>query len=727
VGSLAPILRPRAIAVIGASREPGTIGYNVVAHLVRGSFAGPVYPVNPKATSVAAVPAFPTLDAIPGEVDLGVVVVPKQHVQAVAEQAIARGVRGLVVISAGFREVGGEGVELERRLTELVRAHGVRMVGPNCMGVLNADPDIRMNATFAPSLPRFGQVGFVSQSGAIGLSVLDYAREYGIGIAQFVSVGNKSDVSGNDLLLEWEDDPAIGTILMYVENFGNPQKFLEIAGRISRTKPIIAVKSGRSRAGAQAARSHTGALAASDAAVDALITQSGVLRAGSVEELFDLAMAFESRRAPSSRRTVVLTNAGGPGILAADAAEQVGLDLPELAAGTVTRLGPLFPAEASLRNPLDMIASATPEGYREALAALLADPGVDSAIAIYVPLPPVRAADVTGAIAAAAAPHPDKPVFAVLMGHEGLPQGRADLHRVGIPAYVFPESAARALEATCRWGEWRRRPPARPESPEVDRAAARALVDAALGQGRGRLGESEALDLLAAYGVPVARALLATTAEDAVRLADQEGYPVVAKVVAPAIVHKTEAEGVQVDLRSPGDVHRAWDVIMRGAARAAPGAQVQGVVVQRMVRNGRELIVGMTREARFGPLVAFGLGGVLVEVVHDVTFRMAPLTRQDARDMIRGIRGVRLLDGVRGAPPVDFEALEEVLLRVGQLAVDFPEIAELDVNPLLAFGDGVVAVDGRVALSPSPAPGTPPYSGSPEPVPRPTETRAPGS
>jgi acetyl coenzyme A synthetase (ADP forming)-like protein len=698
VGSLAPILKPRSIAVVGASRQPGTIGYNVVAHLVAGGFTGPVYPVNPKATSICSLPAFPSLRALPAPVDLAVVVVPKQHVQAVAEEAIGCGVRGLVVISAGFREVGGEGVDLERRLTDLVRAHGVRMVGPNCMGVLNADPAVRMNATFAPVMPQFGRVGFVSQSGAIGLSVLDYAQEYGLGIAQFVSVGNKPDVSGNDLLLEWEADPAVGTILMYVESFGNPQRFLELAGRITKTKPIIAVKSGRSQAGARAATSHTGALAASDAAVDALLTQSGVLRAASVEELFDFAMAFESPRAPRSRRTAILTNAGGPGILAADVAEQVGLELPELAPTTVSRLRPLFPPEASLRNPVDMIASASPDGYEQALSTLLDDPRVDAALAIYVPLPPVRSAEVTDAIARAAAPHPDKPVFAVLMGREGLPAGRAELHKVGIPAYVFPESAARALEATCRWGEWRARPAPEPEHLAVRRDAAGALVRSARAEGRGRLDESESLDLLAAYGVPVAPARLARDPNEAIRLAEEVGYPVVLKVVASAIVHKTEADGVQTDLRTPADVRRAWDAIQRGAARAAPGVVVHGAVVQRMVRHGRELILGFTREPRFGPLVLFGLGGVMVEVLRDVTFRMAPLTRLDARDMIRGIRGVKLLDGVRGAPPVDFAAVEDALLRVSQLAMDVPEIAELDVNPLLAFGDGVVAVDARVVL-----------------------------
>jgi len=693
------LLRPHSIAVVGASRQPGTIGHMIVANLVRGGFTGPVYPVNPKAASICSVPAFPSLTAVPGSIDLAVICVPKQFVYDVAVEAIERGVKGLVVISAGFREVGGEGVERERRLTELVRSRGVRMVGPNCMGVLNADPAVRMNATFAPALPTFGPVAFVSQSGAIGMSVLDYAREYGIGLSQFVSVGNKPDVSGNDLLLAWEDDPAVGVILMYVETFGNPGRFLEIASRVTRAKPIIVVKSGRSRVGARAASSHTGAIAASDAAVDALLAQAGVMRAGTVETMFELAMGFVAQAAPRSRRTAVVTNAGGPGILAADAAEPMGLELPDLAPATVARLRPLFPEEATIGNPLDMIASATPDGYRAALAALLDDPGVDSALAIYVPIPPNSPVDVAEAIATAATARPAKPVFAVVMGYEGLPQGRAELSAAGIPAYLFPETAARALSARVRHREWQERPPTVLEELPVDPAGARALLAAAREQGRDRLPEYAALDLLAAYGIPVERARFVTSREDAARAADEAGYPVVAKVVAPAISHKTEADGVQVDLRSADDVRLAWDRIQAGAARAAPGTAVDGVVVQRMVEGGRELIVGLTRNPDFGPLVMFGLGGILVEVLRDVSFRIAPFGRQDAREMIRAIRGVRLLDGVRGAGPVDFRALEDVLLRVSQLARDFPEIAELDVNPLLASETGVVAVDARVALS----------------------------
>jgi len=698
-GSLRSILAPESLAVVGASRTPGTIGHEIVASLVRCGYTGAVYPVNPRAKAICAIPAFADIEAIPAPVDQAIIVVPKELVQSVVEGCARKSIPGLVVISSGFKEVGGEGTERERRLTEFVRGRGMRMVGPNCMGVLNANPAISMNGTFAPSLPPYGKVGFVSQSGAMGLSVLDYASEFGIGISQFVSVGNKPDVSGNDLLLEWEHDPDVEVILMYVENFGNPGKFLQIASRITKRKPIIVVKSGRSRAGARAASSHTGALAASDAAVDALLAQAGVLRAGSIEELFDLAMGFAVQRAPTSRRTVVLTNAGGPGILAADACEARGLELPDLAPATVARLAPLFPVEASIRNPLDMIASATPQGYRAALGALLDDPGVDAALAIFVPPLGVTQGDVSLAIASVATEHPTKTVFGVLMGHRGLPQGKAALHEAGIPAYIFPESAARALAAMCQWREWCELPLSPVESLPVDAARARRLIDGAISAGKSRLAEDEALELLTAYGIPVARGELAASAEEAVRLADRMGYPVVLKIVAPAIIHKTEVGGVRVNVGDAGEVRRAFDQILLGARTAQPDAAISGVLVQSMVQSGRELIVGMTRDPVFGPLVMFGLGGILVEILRDVSFRIAPFGREEARRMMREIRGARLLDAVRGLPPADRGAIEDVLLRVALLVTDYPEIAELDVNPLMAMPSGAVAADARVMLA----------------------------
>lgn len=699
-GGLGSILRPRSIAVVGASRSSSTIGYQILANLVRHGFNGPVYPINPNADSIHSIKAHRKISDVGGLVDLAVIVVPRVLVPGVVEECGQAGIKGLVVISAGFKETGGEGAQRERELLEMVRGYGMRMVGPNCMGVINVDPEISMNATFAPVMPPFGSAGFVSQSGAMGLSVLDYAREYGIGIAQFVSVGNKADVSSNDLLLEWEKDPAIRTILMYVENFGNPRKFLEIASRVTRTKPIIALKSGRSTAGARAASSHTGALAASDTTVDALLAQAGVLRAASVEELFDITMAFAgTQRLPGSRRVAVVTNAGGPGILAADALDAHGLELVELMPATVLALTPLFPAEASIRNPLDMIASAKPAAYKAALKALLADEGVDAVVPIFVPPLGVTQEDVAEAIAEAVAESPDKTVIPVLMGREGLPQGRAVMHAAGLPAYVFPESAARALDALCRQREWVDRPVEVVTDLEADRDAAAAIVKNVQLEGRTKLTELEALGICEAYGIGVASARIAADPDEAVKIAAAIGYPVVMKIVSQEIVHKSDSGGVITGLTNDADVRTAFAKIVENVNRAEPDAAVDGILVQRMVKGGRETICGIVRDPLFGPLVMFGLGGIYVEALGDVMFRVAPLKDSDARNMVAGIRGTKLLGALRGQPAVSADALADALRRLSQIAIDLPMIEEMDINPLLAFETEAIAVDCRVRLA----------------------------
>jgi acetyl coenzyme A synthetase (ADP forming)-like protein len=698
------ILRPRSIAVVGASRQSGSIGHQVVSNLLQYGFTGPVYPVNPRAGSVRSIKAYPSVASIPDPVDLAVIAVPKQLVVAAAEECGRKGIAGLVVISAGFREVGGAGAEREHELLSVVRRYGMRLIGPNCLGVLNAEPAVSMNATFAPVMPPSGRVAFVSQSGALGLSVLDYAREYGIGIAQFVSIGNRPDVSSNDLLAYWEHDPSVDVILMYVETFGNPRRFLETAGRISKTKPIVVVKSGRSKSGARAASSHTGALAGSDRAVDAMLAQAGVIRAETVEELFELAIALEARPLPRSGRTAVVTNAGGPGILAADALEARGLELPAFAPITESRLRLLLPEEASLRNPVDMIASATADAYREVLTAVLADPGVDSAIAIFVPPVVTKQCDVVDAITAASAGRNGKPVLAVLMGREGLPEGRADLREAGIPAYIFPESAARGLAIMARQREWAARPAQVLEPLPVDHDRSTRMMREARESGRRLLTGETPLALLRSYGIPSVSGGVARDAEAAVAIAGEVGYPVALKVASEQISHKSDIGGVRVGLERAEDVRQAFDEILRNALKVTPRDAIDGVLVQRMAGPGRELIVGMARDPSFGPLIMFGLGGVLAEALEDVVFRLAPLTRWDAAEMCRCIRGTKLLQAFRGAPPVDFRALEDVLLRVSQLACAFPEIEELDLNPLLASDAGAVAVDARIVLAPAPEP-----------------------
>jgi len=696
--SLNPLFHPESIAVIGASRNPGTIGYQIVDNLVRHGFRGTIYPVNPNARSVHSFPAYPSVGAIPEVVDMAVVVVPKELVLDVAEECGRVGVKGIVVISAGFREVGGEGVTREKQLVEVVQRHGMRLVGPNCMGLLNTTEGVCMNATFAPTMPPVGATSFLSQSGALGVTILDYAAEYGIGIHQFVSVGNKPDVSGNDLIEYWEDDPGTRVILMYLESFGNPRHFTRIARRVSRKKPIAVVKSGRTRAGARAASSHTGALAGADMAIDALLAQCGVLRADSIQELFDVAMAFEHQPVPAGNRVAIVTNAGGPGIMIADSCESMGLDVVDLAPRTQERLREVFPAEAAVSNPVDMIASATGESYEVALEIILDDPRVDAAIAAFVPPLGVRQIDVAEAIVTATKARREKPVMAVLMGREGLPEGRAELKEAGVPAYIFPESAARALSAMNRHRIWRERPRQEPTRFPVDADRVKAILDRAQEEDRQHLTEVEALEVAEAYGISVVPHRMARSREEAVEAARELGFPVVLKVVSPDIVHKTDAGGVRVDLGSPEQVQEAWESILAAAEKTRPDARVEGVIVERFLKGKQEVIVGMSTDPSFGSILMFGLGGIYVEALKDVAFGIQPVTRIDAEDMIRSIRGFPLLEGVRGEEGADLDALAEAIQRISQLVGDHDRILELDLNPFLALEKGGVAVDARVRL-----------------------------
>ncbi len=701
-GALDALLKPRSIAVIGASRQQNTIGNQIVSNLVAHGFTGPVYPVNPRATSVSSIPAWPNLDSLPSAVDCAIVCVPKEHVLDVAEECGINKVKGLVVISAGFREIGGDGIAREKKLLEIVRRYGMRLLGPNCMGAINTDPEFRMNGTFAPLMPPGGKAAFVSQSGALGVSVLDYAAELGIGIGQFVSVGNKPDVSGNDLLLQWEHDPAVELILMYVENFGNPRRFLEIAGRITPHKPIVVVKAGRSTVGARTASSHTGALAASDSSVEGLLSQAGVLRARSVEELFDIAMALSVLKLPRGRRTAVITNSGGPAVLAADALGDYNVDLVDFAPSTIARLAPLYPPEASIRNPLDMIASANAAGYGTALDTILDDDGIDMAVAIFTPPLGVRTEDVALAIGSAAGRHPEKPVVSVLMGRAGLPQGKAELLACGVPAFVFPESAARAVGAVIRQSEWTRRPARKipdAQSLSVKPNCVSEIFAKVRARGERKLTESEALAVVASYGIPAARSRIVFSAAEAAEMAEDVGFPVVMKIVSPQVIHKSDVGGVRLNVENGREASIAYNDILHSVKAAVPDAEISGVLVQRQVESGRELICGITRQKGFGPLVMVGLGGVLVEVLRDTSFRLAPIDMLDASEMIDELRGRSILDAFRGQSAADRCAIEDVLVRIARLGADFSEIEEMDINPLVASASGAIAVDARILLS----------------------------
>jgi acetate---CoA ligase (ADP-forming) len=695
--TLDAILRPSSIAVVGASRQPGTIGYQVVANLVRHGFTGVVYPVNPKANSIHAIPAYASVGDIPGPVDMAVVVVPKEYVLDVADQCGAKGVKGLVVISAGFREVGGAGAERERELVERVRRHGMRLVGPNCMGVMSTAPELSMNATFAPSMPPAGPVSLMSQSGAMGVTILDYAAEYGIGINDFVSVGNKPDVSGNDLVQYWAEDERTSVILMYLENFGNPRTFTRLARKITKKKPIIVVKAGRTGAGARAASSHTGALAGLDVATDALLAQCGVIRVDTVEELFDMAMAFGTLSVPAGNRVAIVTNAGGPGIIIADACEGRGLEVVALSDETQASLREVLAAEASVRNPVDMIASATPESYRLVLDRVLQDENVDAAIAAFVPPLGIKQEEVAQAIVAAKRGH-QKPVLAVLMGREGLPAGRAQLKEAGVPGYIFPESAANALAALYRYRQWLARPDGTIQEFDVDREAVKRVVRDASARGVDHLAGPEALAVFRAYGIPVLESRVATSADEAAAAAEALGLPVVLKVESPDVVHKTDVGGVVLNLGTVEEVRSEYEAMVARVRAALPEARLEGVLVQPFIAGGRETIIGGTTDPTFGPLLMFGLGGVYVEVLQDVIFRVHPISDVDAREMVRAIRGYKILEGFRGEPPADQDALTDVIQRVSQLMGENPEIEELDINPFLVRERGGVALDARVRI-----------------------------
>ncbi len=692
--SLDAILRPRSIAVIGASRQERGIGRETLRNLVNYGFTGPIYPVNPSADSIHSIKAFPRLRDIPGPIDLAIVVVPRSQVSGVLDDAIAKGVRGLVVITAGYSETGPEGTREEMELRERARAAGIRVVGPNCMGVINTDPAVRMNATFAAARPALGTVGFMSQSGALGEMILAHANDIGLGIAYFVSMGNKADISGNDLIEAWEDDPRVNVILMYLESFGNPAKFAAATRRATRKKPILAVKSGRTAAGARAAFSHTGSLAGTEVAVDTLLEQCGVLRVGSLSEMFTLATAFAQQPLPKGNRVAILTNAGGPAIMATDVCATLGLEVTELPAATQAKLRRVLVPEASVKNPVDMIASADAPRYEAALKILRDEPEIDGLIVLFVSPIMINALEVARAIIKATRVL-KKPVLACFMGTEAGRRGVEELRAAGIPVYMFPEETAQAMAALDLYRRIRVRPVGRIPELGIDRRRAVASLRAAKAERRAVLTQEETEELLKAYRLPIAPSRVAQTPAEAIEASSALGYPVVVKALAEDIVHKSERGAVKVDLRNADEV-----VVAVRAIRQAIGAPCR-LQVQSMVRGGHETILGLILDPKFGPLLMFGLGGVYVEVMKDVVFRRAPITDVEALEMIRGIRGYKLLRGARGSVVADEEFLADALLRLGQLAADHPEIEQLDLNPLIvgADRDSSFVVDARVRLA----------------------------
>ena len=685
--SMRPFFEPKVVAVVGANRTRGRIGSEIFHNLIASGFTGTLVPVHPDAPVVEGLAARPRLSDIEGPVDLAIIAVPAAKVAGAVDDCIAKGVKALVVISAGFGETGGSGLTLEAELVEKIRAAGIRMIGPNCMGIINTDPLVRLNGTFSPVYPPAGRVAFSTQSGALGLAILEYVTRRNIGMSTFASIGNKADVSSNDLIQYWANDDRTDVILLYLESFGNPRKFAQIARRVGRQKPIVAVKAGRSSAGARAASSHTGARATSDALTDTLLRQSGVIRTQTLEEMFDVAVLLASQPIPQGSRVAIVTNAGGPGILAADACEANGLQVAPLTPETTTALRSFLPATASVANPVDMIASASAEDYRRTVELVLADANIDSLLTIFIP-PIVTAADeVAGAIQRASAGSA-KPVLATFMGVQ------QSLAVAGIPTYTFPESAAVALARATQYGEWRRKPSVEPPNlPGFSRDAVRAAVTAAVERGGGWLDPAATEALLAAAGVNVADGRIAGSAEEAERIAGEIGFPVAMKGIGGSLLHKTEAGAVKLRLSDGPAIRAAFaDLETRLSDR------LESVLVQRMIGAGVEMVVGGINDPSLGPVIMAGTGGILVDLFGDTAFRMCPLTEEDAVELMDDLKGRVLLRGYRGAPAADESAFRLLLLSVSQLLDACPEIEEMDLNPVMVLARGAIAVDARVRI-----------------------------
>lgn len=702
---LTPLLAPRGVAVLGASRDPDSVGGAILRNLLAGGFTGAIYPVNPHAETLGGLRCYPSILDVPDPVDAAIVILKAALVPGALEQCGQRGVPGAIVISAGFREVGGDGVALEQRVKAVCDRCHLTLIGPNCLGVLNTDPAVRLNATFAKAMPARGCLGFISQSGALCTAVLEYARGEQIGFSMVASLGNTVDVTELELLEALRDDPGTRVILLYVEALSDGRKFIELAREITgegpHRKPILAIKAGRTPAGVRAASSHTGALAGRDEVYDAIFAQAGVMRVESVEELFDYAVALAGVPLPRGRRVAIVTNAGGPGIITADACVRQGLELATLTPATIAAVTPHVPPTAALHNPLDLIGDARHERYEAALQAVVQDPQVDSVVVVVTPQAMTDLEPIATVIAQAAASS-SKPVLACLMGVTDAASGINMLTARDVPHYRFPESAVRALAALSRYGDWLDRPRTAVKTFPVDRAMVRRVFARARRAGRSVLTQAESFEVLTAYGFPMLRWGIARTAGAARRVAATLRGPVAMKILSAQIIHKVDVGGVQLNLRTPNEITKAFRTMMTHVAAQRPDATLDGVVIQAMAPpDGVETIVGMSRDPQFGPLLMFGLGGVAVEILRDVTFRLAPIRELGAQRMVASIRAHQLLEGFRGQLPSDLPCLVECLERLSQLAVECEEVAELDINPLIVYplGQGAVVADARITLT----------------------------
>jgi len=693
------IFRPKSIAVIGASTRKGTIGREIFHNLIEFEFNGKIFPVNPKASVIHSVKCYSTILDVPDAVDLAIIIVPRDYVKATLEQCGEKGIKGVVVITSGFKEVGELGARKELELVEIVRKYNMRMIGPNCFGVLNTDSKFSMNATFSKAKPLVGKVGFMSQSGALGEAILDYSNQIKLGFSMFASVGNKADVSGNDLLEYWRDDPNTEIILLYLENFGDPNRFTKVAKEVTRKKPVIAVKAGRTAAGAKAISSHTGVLAGLDVGSDALFSQCGVLRVSSVDELFDVALALANQELPKGDRIAVITNAGGPGILATDAIVSLGMQMAVFEDKTLQYLRDNLSEVAAVNNPIDVIASGGPDSYRVAMDAVLSDKNVDAVIVIFVPPIVVDHRAVIEAIVEMIEKHKNnKTVLGCFMSAFEVISGSEEMTKHQIPIYTFPESAAKAMSAMVRYRKWIDKPEGKFVEFKVNKAEVKKILDDAAKSKKKIIVGDEALNIINAYGVEIARSAKAKTQKDAIKALTELNFPLVMKIDDPTIAHKTDVGGVATDLRDQDEVIEALKDMKSKFSGSKRG--FAGVVLQEMIKGGVETIIGLNYDPSFGPLMMFGLGGIYVEIMKDVAFKIHPLTDFDAKEMIQSIKGYPLLTGFRGAAAVDIKVLEETLLRISQLISDFPVFESFDINPFIVTtkGEKSRAVDARFIL-----------------------------
>ncbi len=688
---------PGGVAVIGASASPGKLGYQVLENIVQYGYEGKVYPVNPKAEEILGLPVYKSVLDVPDPVDLAVVLVPARFVPGVLAECGQRGLSGAVVISAGFREVGREGKALEQQVIDIARRYGMRLIGPNVLGII--DTVCKLNASFAAGMPRHGHIAFMSQSGALCTSVLDMALGQSIGFSRFYSIGNKADIDEIDLLKGWAVDPETKAIVGYLEGISDGPEFMRVAREVTRRKPIIAIKSGTTSAGSRAVSSHTGTLAGSEKAYDAAFRQVGIIRASSVQDLFDYAQAFARQPVLARDAIAVVTNAGGPGIMATDAIERAGMRLASLTPETQQVLREALPAAASAANPIDVLGDALADRYALAIKATLADPNVGAVLVVLTPQTMTQIPETAEALGKLAQGS-RKPVFAAFMGDLAVRPGAEMLTRYSVPNYQVPERAVAAMAAMWHYRQWLNTPELNVDPLDVDRDKVRQVFARVREEGRVTIGDAEARAVLEAYGIPLPKSVLASTADEAVAAAESIGYPVVTKIASPDILHKTDIGGIKLNLSSASDVRDAFDLLVYRASRYMPDATIWGCQVQQMVKGGREVIIGMNRDPQFGPLLMFGLGGIYVEALKDVTFRVAPIDRREAREMLGEIRSYNLLRGVRGEKSSDMDAIADTIIRISQLVTDFPEVVELDINPLMVFeaGKGVLGIDMRLAL-----------------------------